>query len=223
MSSADTAIAMIQNGDAIGLGTGRAAAAFVRVLAERVRDGLRVRGVPTSAATATLARELGIPLTTLEDVDELAITFDGADEVDPGLDLIKGLGGALVREKIVAASSRRLVILVGPGKEVPALGARGKLPVEVVPFGVSLARRKLAGLGLPADIRPGADGNPFITDNGNLVLDCRATALADPQGLEQAIHAIPGVVDTGLFLGMADTVLIEDESGSVRTLRRGPR
>lgn len=221
MSSADTAIAMIRDGDAIGLGTGRAATAFVRALGERVRAGLNVRGVPTSAATAALAREVGIPLTTLADVDQLVITFDGADEVDPQLNLIKGLGGALVREKIVAASSRRLVILVGPGKEVPALGAHGKLPVEIVPFGIPLARRRLAALGLPTDIRLGPDGNPFVTDNGNHVLDCRATALADPQALEQAIHAIPGVVDTGLFLGMADTVLIEEEDGSVRTLRRG--
>ncbi|WP_435022281.1 ribose-5-phosphate isomerase RpiA [Tundrisphaera sp. TA3] len=222
MSSAETAIAMIRDGDAIGLGTGRAATRFVEALGERVRAGLKVRGVPTSAATAALATRLGIPLTTLDDVAELAITFDGADEVDPNLDLIKGLGGALVREKIVAASSRRLVILVGPGKEVDALGSRGKLPVEVVPFGVPLALRKLAALGLPAEIRPGPDGSPFVTDNGNHVLDCHASALADPRATETAIHTIPGVVDTGLFLGMADTVLIEDEAGSVRVLRRGP-
>lgn len=220
MTIADSALAMIRDGDAIGLGTGRAATAFVHALGDRVRDGLQVRGVPTSDATAALARQLGIPLATLDDVDELAVTFDGADEVDPRLDLIKGFGGALVREKIVAASSRRLVILVGPGKEVDALGSRGKLPVEVVPFGVPLALRKLAGLGVPAEVRLGIDGNPFVTDNGNRVLDCRAAALADPAGLERAILSIPGVVDTGLFLGMADTVLIQDDDGSVRVRRR---
>ncbi len=152
---------MIEDGSAIGLGTGRAATQFVKALGPRVQQGLRVRGVPTSDATAGLARELGIPLTTLEEAGELEITFDGADEVDPHLDLIKGYGGALVREKIVAASSKRLVILVGPGKEVEALGAHGKLPVEVVPFGLALARRKLTALGCPPVVRVDADGTAY--------------------------------------------------------------
>src|SRR5689334_18727823 len=150
MTIAETALSMIEEGTTIGLGTGRAATEFVRALGARVKAGFRITGVPTSEATADLARQLGIPLTTLDQVDELAVTFDGADEVDPNLDLIKGLGGALLREKIVAASSRRLVILVGPGKEVAKLGEHGVLPVEVVPFGLALAGRKLEALGCPA-------------------------------------------------------------------------
>ena len=149
MTIADHALSLIQDGTAIGLGTGRAATEFVRALGERVREGLKVVGVPTSEATAVLARELGIPLTTLGAVDHLDVTFDGADEVAPNLDLIKGYGGALVREKVVAASSRRLIILVGEGKEVAALGSHGKLPVEVVPFALPLALRRLAELGCP--------------------------------------------------------------------------
>ena len=221
MTVADRALAMIEDGSAIGLGTGRAATEFVKALGARVRQGLRVLGVPTSDATAGLARELGIPLTTLEEAGELEITFDGADEVDPHLDLIKGYGGALVREKIVAASSKRLVILVGPGKEVEALGAHGKLPVEVVPFGLSLAKRKLTALGCPPVVRIGADGSPFITDNGNPILDCETGPIADPAALERAILDIPGVVGTGLFIGMADTVLIQGDDGTVTVHKRG--
>jgi ribose 5-phosphate isomerase A len=226
MSIAEDALAMIRPGTVIGLGTGRAATEFVRALGVRVQDGLRITGVPTSVATAQLATQLGIPLTTLDQVDEpLDVTFDGADEVAPNLDLIKGLGGALLREKIVAASSRRLVILVGPGKEVEVLGAgpAHTLPVEVVPFGLPLVRRRLAALGYPAGPRV-KDGAPFVTDNGNytLDLDCRDHPIADPRGLEQAIRSIPGVVDTGLFLGMADTVLIQDDDGTVRVRTRNP-
>jgi ribose 5-phosphate isomerase A len=221
MTVAERALAMIEDGTAIGLGTGRAATQFVKALGPAVQRGLRIVGVPTSDATAGLARELGIPLTTLEEAGELAITFDGADEVDPHLDLIKGYGGALVREKIVAASSKRLVILVGPGKEVEALGAHGKLPVEVVPFGVTLAKRKLAALGCPPVVRIGADGQTFITDNGNPILDCKVGPIADPAALERAILDIPGVVGTGLFIGMADTVLIQGDDGTVTIHKRG--
>jgi ribose 5-phosphate isomerase A len=225
MSIADEALALIRPGTVIGLGTGRAATEFVKALGDRVRDGLQITGVPTSVATADLAQKLKIPLTTLELAAELEITFDGADEVDPNLDLIKGLGGALLREKIVAASSRRLVILVGPGKEVPALGTgeRHTLPVEVVPFGLPLVLRRVAALGYPAAPRI-KDGALFVTDNGNytLDLDCRDHPIADPRGLERDLRAIPGVVDTGLFLGMAETVLIQDETGAVRVRRRQP-
>jgi len=198
----------------IGMGTGRAATAFVQALGDAVRGGLRIRGVPTSQATADLAGTLGIPLATLDDVGEIDITFDGADEVDPRLDLIKGYGGALVREKIVAASSRRLVIMVGPEKLVPILGSRGILPVEVVPFGLSLCQRRLAGLGCRPAVRR-VNGRPYVTDNGNQILDCRIDPIQDPATLEQAILSIPGVVGTGLFIGMADTVLVEDGSAVV--------
>jgi ribose 5-phosphate isomerase A len=223
MTIAERALALIEEGSAIGLGTGRAATLFVKALGKRVQEGLHIRGVPTSDATAGLARELGIPLTTLEEVDELAITFDGADEVAPDLNLIKGYGGALVREKIVAASSKRFIVLVGPGKEVAALGEHGKLPVEVVPFGLPLAKRKLAALDCVPVLRLHPDGSTYITDNGNPILDCKVGLIKDAAALERAILDIPGVVGTGLFIGMAETVFIQGEDGSVTAHHRGDR
>ena len=208
MTNAERALKAVEDDYVLGLGTGRAASAFVRGLGERVRDGLRVTGVPTSQATADLATELGIPLVTLEEAGELDLTIDGADEVDPQLDVIKGYGGALVREKIVAASSKRLVILVGAEKEVKVLGERGRLPVEVVAFGTSLGRRRLEALGLEPELRM-KDGKVFETDNGNRILDCGVGPIANPAGLEQELLSIPGIVGSGLFLGMADSVLIQ--------------
>ena len=221
MTIAERALALIEEGSVIGLGTGRAATEFVKALGQKVREGLQIRGVPTSDTTAGLARELGIPLTTLEEVDELAITFDGADEVAPDLNLIKGYGGALVREKIVAASSRRFVVLVGPGKTVAHLGEHGKLPVEVVPFALPLANRRLKALGIPPVLRLKPDGTTYITDNGNPIFDCRVGPIADAAGMERAILDIPGVVGTGLFIGMAETVFIQAEDGSVIARHRG--
>jgi ribose 5-phosphate isomerase A len=203
------ALDFVHDGQVIGLGTGRAATAFVHALGARVASGLRVQGVPTSEETAQLARRLAIPLVTLDEIEEIDVTFDGADEVDPNLDLIKGYGGALVREKIVAASSRRRVMLVGVEKLVPVLGSRGKLPVEVLPFGLPLCRRRLRDLGLTPELRS-VEGRAFVTDNGNHILDCRLAPIGDPPALERSIRAIPGVVGSGLFLGMADVVLIQD-------------
>jgi len=208
MTNAEHALDAVEEDNVLGLGTGRAATAFVRGLGERVQNGLRITGVPTSQATADLATELGILLVTLEEAGELDLTVDGADEVDPQLDLIKGYGGALVRERIVAASSKRLVILVGPEKEVKVLGERGRLPVEVVSFGMSLGRRRLEALGLAPELRM-KDGKAFKTDNGNCILDCGVGPIANPSELEREILSIPGVVGSGLFLGMADTVLIQ--------------
>ncbi|OLB00404.1 MAG: ribose 5-phosphate isomerase A [Candidatus Rokubacteria bacterium 13_2_20CM_70_12] len=201
------ALGFVKDDTVVGLGAGRAATAFVRVLAARVRDGFRVRGVPVSEATAELAEELGIPLVGLE--AEIDVTVDGADEVDPDLNLIKGYGGALLRERVVAAASRRQVILVERDKLVPRLGSRGRLPVEVVPFALPLCRRRLAALGLAPALRTAGE-RPFVTDNGNVILDCVVGSIADPPGLERALRAVPGVVDTGLFLGTADTVLVAD-------------
>jgi ribose 5-phosphate isomerase A len=198
----------ISPGATIGLGSGRAASAFIRALGARVRQGLHVRGVPTSEATAQLAREVGITLAAPDEVVQLDLTVDGADEVDPQLNLIKGLGGALVREKIVAAASRRLLILVGAEKLVAKLGARGVLPVEVVSFGMGWCARRLEALGCKPEPRL-AKGRLVVTDNQNHILDCRIGALDDPQRLERDLLAIPGVVGTGLFLGMADTVVIQ--------------
>jgi ribose 5-phosphate isomerase A len=208
MTIVERALEMVENGSIIGLGSGHAAQAFVRALGERVQRGsLHVRGVATSEETAALAREVGIPLATLQDAGELAVAFDGADEVDPDLNLIKGYGRALVRERIVAASSPKLIILVGEEKLVPQLGSRGKLPVEVVPFALPLCERRLRNLGCnPIPYRE--NGQLFMSENGNHIIDCEVAPITAPAQLEQRILAIPGVVDTGFFLGMACVVLI---------------
>jgi ribose 5-phosphate isomerase A len=225
MTIVERALELIADDSVIGLGSGRAARAFVRALGERVRAGtVRVRGVPTSEETASLAKEVGVPLVTLAEAGVLDVTVDGADEVDSNLDLIKGYGRALVREKIVAASSRKLIILVGEEKLVPRLGSRGRLPVEVVPFGLPLCERRLRELGYdPVPYRK--DGVLVLTDNGNHILDCRIDPVADANRLEMDIHVIPGVVGTGLFLGMADTVLVgdRDDFRLVEERRRGAR
>lgn len=219
----DRALELAAGAARIGLGSGRAARAFVTALGERVAGGsLRVQGVPTSEETASLARRVGIPLLDLGEAGVLDLTVDGADEVDPNLDLIKGYGRSLVREKIVAASSRRLVILVGEEKLVPQLGARGKLPVEVLPFALPLCERRLSELGCrPVPDRRG--GEFFVTDNGNYIVDCQIPPIANPARLEADVRAIPGVVGTGLFLGMADTVLVGDPADfRLREERRRP-
>ena len=212
------ALEHVRHGALVGLGSGRAASAFVRALGTRVAQGLRVRGVATSEASARLAREVGVPLAGLEDgiVD---LTVDGADEVDPRLDLIKGYGGALVRERIVAAASRRLVILVGGEKLVPVLGSRGRLPVEVIVFALPLVMRELAGLGCRPTLRT-VDGVPFVTDNGNRIIDCAVRPIEAPADFARDLRAIPGVVDTGLFLGLAPLVLVA-EGGVIREMTRG--
>jgi ribose 5-phosphate isomerase A len=212
MTIVERALESVMDGSRIGLGTGHAAEAFVKALGERVRNArLRVHAVPTSKQTATLCMQQDIPLLSLGDAGILDLTVDGADEVDPNLDLIKGYGRALVREKIVAASSRRLIILVGEEKLVPRLGSRGKLPVEVTPFAVPLCERRLSELGCtPVPYFQG--GSLFVTDNGNHILDCHVDPIGDAARLELAIRAIPGVVGTGLFLGMADTILVGDQN-----------
>jgi len=201
----------------VGLGSGRAAEAFVHALADEAARGLRVEAVPTSKATATLATSLGLSVIGLSH-DPLDLTVDGADEVDPRLDLIKGYGGALTRERIVAAASRRQVILVTPEKMVPRLGTRGRLPVEIVPFGLPFCHRRLITLGCQPNLRQ-AGAEPFVTDNGNWILDCGIAAQDDAAALDRDIRRIPGVVDTGFFLGTAERVLVA-EGDAVRALRR---
>jgi ribose 5-phosphate isomerase A len=214
------ALDFVPDGARIGLGTGRAATAFLHALAGRVHQGLRVRGVPTSEAIGSLARSLGVAVDTLDADEPLAVTIDGADEVERGtLNLIKGRGGALARERIVAAASRRQVILVTPEKLVSRLGERGVLPVEVLPFAEPFCRRRVAALGLRPELRL-HDGAPFVTDNGNRVLDCAVGPIGDPAALEAALCAIPGVVDTGLFLGTASLVLVGRVDG-VEEMHRG--
>ena len=208
MTIMERALELIPNHALIGLGSGRASHAFIRALGERVRRGaLRVRGVPTSEETADLAREVEIPLATLANGADIDVTVDGADEVDPDLNLIKGYGRAMVREKIIAACSRRFLILVGKEKLVPRLGTRGRLPVEVTPFALSICQRWLEQLGCHPAVWA-QDGQPLITDNGNNILDCAVEPIPDPKTLESELSAIPGVVGTGLFLGMTDVVLV---------------
>ncbi len=196
----------------LGLGTGSTAAIAVELLGERVRQGLRVVGVPTSERTAAQARELGIPLGELAAYPELDLTMDGADEVEVAtLDLVKGLGGALVREKIVAAASRRMVVMVDESKLVDRLGGV-RLPVEVVRFGWQATARHLAREGADGRLRLGPDGTPFVTDNGNHIIDC-AIAIPDAAELDGRLSRIPGVVETGLFVGIAARVIAGTSSG----------
>jgi ribose 5-phosphate isomerase A len=219
MTIYERASELIRDGDTVGLGSGRASMAFIRVLGERVRAGLKITGVPTSLVSEELAKSLGIPLVELADGMPLALTVDGADEVGPNLALIKGWGRALIREKVVAAASKRLVILVGQDKLVSHIGQRGKLPVEVVPFALPLCRSRLAEMGLNPVLWEDK-GSVQETDNGCYILDCMVTSpIGDPAALEAQIRAIPGVVGTGLFVKMASIVLVGDENRNFEFVR----
>jgi ribose 5-phosphate isomerase A len=197
----------------LGLGTGSTAAIAVELLGARVREGLRIVGIPTSERTAAQARDLGIPLAGFDSYDSIDLTIDGADEVHTGtLDLIKGLGGALLREKIVAAASRRMTVVVDEGKLVPALGQRVRLPVEVVAFGHEAALRHLRDAGADPVLRGGSD--PYRTDGGNLIADCAFDGgITDAAALHSRLKALVGVVETGLFIGMATRVIAGTPSG----------
>ncbi len=193
----------------VGLGTGRAASRFVRELGARVRSGLDVRGIPTSRTTEALARAEGIPLVSFAEVSTLDLAVDGADEVDPHRRLIKGYGGALVRERVVAAAARRFIVLVGPEKLSPRLGARCVVPVEVIPFAAPPVRRALVEFGADIRLRRDGDGIPIRSDNGNVLLDAGFGPIEEPEAVHAWIRELPGVLDTGLFLGMAERVLVE--------------
>ena len=219
--AAEHALHYVQSGMALGLGSGSTAQHLLSPLAERLRDGRlhNVVGVPTSEATAELARQLGIPLATLDERPQLDLAIDGADEIDRSLCLIKGLGGALLREKIFAAAARRFVVIADETKLVAQLGTRAPLPVEVVAFGLSLCTRRLAELGGTPTLRHLADGSPFRTDEGHVILDCRFDRIMDPPVLNAALNAIPGVVEHGLFIGMASVVVIAGASGIATLVR----
>jgi ribose 5-phosphate isomerase A len=217
------AAAHVEDGMVLGLGTGSTAEAFLRALATRVRDGLNVRGVPTSQRTAQLCQELGIQLTDLERDPVLDLCIDGADEIDPELNLIKGGGGALLREKIVAAAAPSMLVIADASKCVDQLGAF-PLPVEINPFGASATMaamdRVSDALGLQANgqIRHIAatsqdDSAPFVTDGGHWIVDCSYGSIAEPAALDEALRSIPGVVETGLFIGMARKALIAGPRG----------
>jgi len=205
------ALTHVADGMTLGLGTGRAAEAFIEKLGERVRRGLRVRGVPTSKRSEELAKRLQIECVELDQINRIDVAFDGADEVTPELALTKGLGGALLRERVVAYEADRLVILVTPEKLVAKLGSRTAIPIEVVPFAVATASRNLRDLGGEPVVRRKADGFPFVTDNMNWLLDTRFAPLDDPERMHAEARRIPGVVDTGLFVGLADVVLVGGE------------
>jgi len=218
---AQRALDFVTDGMVVGLGSGRAATVFVEALGARVEAGLRVRGIPTSQLTAAVAHKVGIPLVGFEEIEEVDVTVDGADEVSPSLELIKGYGRALVREKIVAAASKRTIILVGAEKLVPQLGSRGLVPVEVVPFAAAFCARAFSRLGCQPKLRLETDGAPVVSDNGNHIIDCGVAPIDDPKGFDMALRAIPGVVGTGLFLGVAERVLVGNEDGDVRELIAG--
>jgi ribose 5-phosphate isomerase A len=217
-AAAAEAVKLVQDGMRLGLGTGSTAKHFVDLLAERVRDGLKVVGVPTSEATRAQAQSLGVPLTTLDETPELDLTVDGADEFDGSLRLVKGGGGALLREKIVAAASARMIVITDETKRVERLG-RFPLPVEVTPFGLEATRRAIAHAlavsGCAGDIvlRHKPDGLVFVTDGGHFIFDCKLGLIPDPEKLADLLARIPGVMEHGLFLNMADAVIVAAQAG----------
>ena len=219
-AAAERAAALVADGMHLGLGTGSTAAYFVTALGERVRGGLDVVGVPTSEATRRHAEREGVRLTTLEDVPELDLTIDGADEIDDSLRLIKGGGGALLREKIVAAASRRMVVIADDAKRVHQLG-RFPLPIEVVPFGLEATRRAIARAldqtGNRGDLRlrSAANGGPFATDGGHYILDAHLGRIDAPEALAAVLVTIPGVVEHGLFLGLATGAVLATDVGLI--------
>ena len=220
IEAARAALDQVEDGMRLGIGTGSTAEEFVRVLAERVAGGLTVIGVPTSERTAALCGELGVPLTTLDETPELDLTIDGADEIGPQLGLIKGGGGALLREKIVAAASRRMIVIADKSKLVETLG-HFPLPIEVNSFGlgatVRTIERTARALGLEGALKVRErDGKPFVTDGGHLIVDASFGRIPDPRALANALTAIPGVVEHGLFLDLADTAFVAGD-GEVRT------
>jgi ribose 5-phosphate isomerase A len=217
-AAARASLRFVKDGQVVGLGTGSTAAYFIRLLAEEVKRGLRVRGIPTSDRSRELAENLGIPLTTLDECQEIAVTVDGADEVDPQLRLIKGGGGAMLREKIVASATKQLVIVADASKQVPMLG-KFPLPVEVIRFAQALVAKRITALGAAVSVRKNADGTPYVTDENNYILDCRFGQIRDADTLARELSEMPGVVEHGLFIGMASVVLFARGSEIVE-LRR---
>jgi ribose 5-phosphate isomerase A len=205
-AAARASLQFVKDGQVVGLGTGSTAAYFIKMLGDEVKRGLRIRGIPTSVRSGELAASLGIPLTTLDECQEIAVTVDGADEVDPQLRLIKGGGGAMLREKIVASATKQLVIVADESKQVPVLG-KFPLPVEVIRFAQALVAKEITAMGAVVSVRTGADGKPFVTDENNHILDCRFGQIPDADGLARKLSDMPGVVEHGLFIGMASVVL----------------
>jgi ribose 5-phosphate isomerase A len=216
--AADKAAQYIEDGMIIGLGTGSTVEFAIKKIGELVHDGLHIKGIPTSLKTKRLATELQIPLTELDEHTEIDVTIDGADEVDSNLNLIKGGGGALTREKIIAYHSKKVIIIVDETKIVKGLGCDSFLPVEVTKFGWQATKKALEAMGCTAELRKIMD-EAFITDNQNYILDCDFGKIAEPEALEKEINNIPGVLENGLFIGLADEVIVGSKQG-IMTLER---
>jgi len=216
--AAHAAVQLVESGNVVGLGSGSTATYSIRFLAERVREGLKIVGIPTSLKTQQLAEQLGIPLTTIDQNPQIDIDIDGADEIDPQLNLIKGGGGAFLREKIIASASRRFVVIAESTKQVSRLG-KFPLPVEVIPFAQAVIQAQIEGLGAQVALRRYPYGNTYVTDEGHHVLDCSFGEIPDPPALAQRLRSIPGVVEHGLFIGMAEMALI-GKNRQVVQLRR---
>jgi len=216
LEAAERALKLVAPGMKLGLGSGSTAHRFVDLVGKRVAAGLEIRCVATSEATEAQAKALGVPLSSLDQLMELDLTVDGADEIDPNLRLIKGGGGALLREKIVASASKRMVVIADSSKLAPRLGAF-PLPIEVVPFGLAATRRHIerafAELGLAGPIRLRGESSPFVTDGGHYILDCSLGSIAEPERLSEILSPIPGVVEHGLFIGLARAAIIAGPEG----------
>jgi len=217
-AAARASLRFVRDGQIVGLGTGSTAAYFIQLLGDAVKNGLRVRGIPSSVRSREQAASLGIPLTTLDECQEIDVTVDGADEVDPELLLIKGGGGALLREKIVASATKQLVIVADATKRVPVLG-RFPLPVEVIKFAQAVVVKKIEALGAKVSVRREAEGRPYLTDENNHILDCRFEQISDADRLARQLSDMPGVVEHGLFIGMASVVLVANGSEIVELWR----
>jgi ribose 5-phosphate isomerase A len=217
-SAAIAALDEIRDDMVVGLGSGSTASIFIRELGARVRSGLKVVGIPTSETSRRIAEEVGVPLTTLGQHPRIDVTVDGADEVSPELDLIKGLGGALVREKIVAHATDRVVIVVDEGKLVPVLGTHTGIPVEVIPFAVDVIIHRLNGWGGQSKIRE-KNGERFVSDNHNFIIDWKPREIREPGTLEKQLKSVTGIVDSGLFCNVAQVVIVAGSSGIRRITR----
>ena len=215
---ARAALSFVENGQVVGLGSGSTSTYFIQFLADRVKAGLKIRGVPTSVRTQQLAEKCGIPLATLDQVEALDIDVDGADEFDPQLQLVKGGGGALLREKIIASASKKFVVLADSSKQVPILG-KFPLPVEVIPFAETLLTQRISALGATVTLRKAMDGTAYKTDEGHHILDCHFGRIPDPAKLARTLSDMPGIVEHGLFINMASVVLLA-KGEQVTELRR---
>ncbi len=221
-AAARAGLRFVNDGDIVGLGSGSTAECAIRLLGERLKSGLRIRGIPTSVRSKELAANLGIPLTTLDDYQQIDVTIDGADEFDPELRLIKGGGGALLREKIIASASKKVVIVADSSKQVQVLG-KFPVPVEVIPFAQALIANKITALGASVTLRQYVYENPFVTDEGHHILDCRFGQIPDPHTLAHILSDMPGVVEHGLFINMVDVVLMGKGDEVLEFRRLKPR